>query len=976
MYTYDSVLLRFSEEVHMRGTYLRALGIALVLVVGLVFIAASGCNKKEPGKSAAPAGKTAPAGKEGPAAKVTTPADTPADAPADTPGAAQDDGAASKGATKTPAPADTPPEKKEPGAAEQLAALNKSFATYSLDAGAVENYLAGLDELVKKFPETIQAFEARRVAVRTRLDFLVLGLAGERSLEKRVLEQAGKLDAGKEPTDEQVAQYHKTLAAECQELGRTATIADDAKFLNDGAALLFYLSQARLEAAGRLAGNEIVVPADWLKPSPPTDALAPAEKKEGEAKGSATPAAADSPPPYVAAGGADAETLLNIARSETPVALRARYLIMQKMLGAVNGAESRIFLARWVQIADATGKILCGACGRLGKVREEYVDDVLFLKGNAGLVCPLAEAEMEKGLPVKEAVAAKCLSGLNLMNQDAALATPVNALVFRFFALANEMLAEPAADSDSGQDPFYQQLVPSARELAQKLTYLVALFPTIETFPAEKWEEMKEKLVLYSDLTKLSPSWEYMPFETIVVDEKGVSKALRPLAAVGEKMVKFIDKEAGLGFPGKLIIDVEAIAKELEAKNAELKAKKVKYDEKLGAFLFDVTIKGVVFKKPDFSIPSVIEAAKKLAENAGQHELKVFPYLKDSKVMNHERPAWPEYQDTVGKAGLYAVDLETPALLFKRVLDSLYYADYKDDRLLKGQGVMDTIPTVFFTEKFVDDSVLDTTYKRPILVYITEGGQVRFYPPTNRTSKGKMTAKRHPRKKDTEWPGIYRNRKDPRNPDPVWNLFMAYTKVGSRKFEAELVGIAQAMKKKWDNGNVFYVMAADKAKSGWVVKVADLLTRLPDDQPMAGLDKAYPGYACDAEGAGYLCINQIVVLFPDVEIPYLPGKKKVKEVGTSVYCDEKDIAAKIKAKRGAIKFCYDPELQKDPGLKGKVVFNFTIGASGRITKISVAKDGLGNKKVTGCTANIIKRINFRRPIGGECVIRYPYMFKP
>jgi hypothetical protein len=212
--------------------------------------------------------------------------------------------------------------------------------------------------------------------------------------------------------------------------------------------------------------------------------------------------------------------------------------------------------------------------------------------------------------------------------------------------------------------------------------------------------------------------------------------------------------------------------------------------------------------------------------------------------------------------------------------------------------------------------------------------------------------------------------------DPIWNLFYAYTKDTSPKFETDVMGIARAMKDKWDNGNVFYIVADDTASSGLIVKVADMLSRLEGDKPLADLALAFPGYTCDPEKGPQYCINDIVVLFPDVEIPVLPGKKKVDEVEQNVYCDKDDIAQKIGAKKGAIKFCYDGELQKNPALKGKVVYKFTIGPEGRVKAISVVSDGLGNDKVVTCTQNIIKSISFRRPIGGECTIQYPYNFTP
>jgi hypothetical protein len=305
----------------------------------------------------------------------------------------------------------------------------------------------------------------------------------------------------------------------------------------------------------------------------------------------------------------------------------------------------------------------------------------------------------------------------------------------------------------------------------------------------------------------------------------------------------------------------------------------------------------------------------------------------------------------------------------------MFHGGHRDNRLAKGAGLLDSVPTTYFTEKVLADEALDTTYKRPILVYVTKGDQVRFYPPTNKTRKGKMTKKRSPRLKNTSWPGKYRNRTDDRIPDPLWNLFMAYTTAGKKGWESDVQGIAAAMQEKWDNGNVFYVMAEEDAKAGTVAAVADLLAYLPG-APVPALDKAWPGYACDAEKELASCPTNVVVLYPDVEIPYLPGKKRIKEVELNVYCDKKDIEQKIGAKRGAIKFCYDPELQKNAGLKGKISYKFTIGASGKITQLDVTGNSLKNGKVLGCVSKVLKKIRFRKPVGGQCIGKKSLTFKP
>jgi outer membrane biosynthesis protein TonB len=917
--------------------FARLLGIGCV---GLPLLLAGACQKEEEKKEPAPKAEPAPVKKAEPA---------------------QEEKKVQPAAEQKQEP---PPKVVEPSPAQRLEAARKAFPAYSQDPGAVEKHLAALDEIVGQTPEAPEAFAAYKEASRTRLDFLLLAQAGTPELEKRLLLHDQAIPAGAEPTDEAAALYLRTLSGKDQQWAEKAQDPADKARLRAQAALLFYLSQVKEEAAGKLAGNTLVLPADWLRPRP----------DQPEAKTPADKSAAAEPAPEIRQGGADPSALLALTAADGPVALQARYFLLSRVALALQKASSTQFAARWVQIADGIGKTLCAACGQLGTVKEQYLDEVLFLAGNAGLVCPKASEEVKAGTPVPEALVRNCFPELGLGPEDALLATPVNALVLRTLALTASLLDKPPEGAE--KEPLFPAVADVAKALGSGMPTLVALFPTLQLFPKEKWEEMKDQLVLQSDLSPLSPAWEYQPLEAMVTDEKGVSNALRPLALTQTRPVTMAEKEGGLAFPGKLILDVPGIEAELAAKNEQLKAQKAPYDEKLGAFLFEVTIRGTKFMKPDFSIPSVVTAAGALAQTAGPFEGRAYPYLAEKQVLNFKRPEWPEFKDTVGRAALYATDRETPALLFKRVVDSLYFADYKDDRLMKGTGPMDTVPTVYFTEKFVEPTVLDVTYKRPLLAYVTEEGTVRFYPPTDRTSKGKATPTRNPRRKDIEFPAKFRTQIDPREIDPLWNLFMAYTSVRSADFEKDVQGIAAAMKKKWDNGNVMYVVADDKAQSGWVIKVADLLARLPDDPPFEGTDKAFPGYACDPQTAPELCITNIVVIFPDVEIPYLPGSKKVKEVEAAVYCDQKDIAAKINAKKGAIKFCYDPELQKNPNLQGKVVYGFTIGAEGKITQIAVDNDGLGNTTVVNCAMEIIKKINFRRPIGGECVIRYPYVFKP
>ena len=944
----------------MRGRYWRGFGLVLLAVIGSVF-ALSGCGDKEE-KKKEPAKKEA---KKAPEKKEPEKKEPEKKEP-------------EKKEPEKKEPEKKEPEKKEPpllSATDKLVAAREAYPALTFGEGEVEKHLAALKALADEFPDTDAGFYAGADLAATRLDCLVLTATEKHAgLLERMMAFDGKLEPGKEADAAAAATYYQELAQAHRELAKKASKSFEAEEAEAYALLLDYMAQESLEKAGKLEASQLVLPAAWI-PGEEGAAVAKTEEKAAAGDDTATAGVVEErTPPYYVKGEVDRNKLFVLATGNSAVSIQARYLALARLneaMGAADG-ESTQYFAWWKRVALGAGGLLCELCPHLERVPIDHLEDVLFLKENEGLVCPGAIEAIALGKPATEAVATTCLTELGIAEADAGLVTPSNALALRFYALTTQLLSGPVDEKSRLAAEFAHM-----KEAVEKhLLKQISLFPVIESIPPEKWEEMKEKLVLRTDMESVSPTWDFMPLEMMVVDEKGVSQALRPVVETGGKVVEFLDSKEGLRFPGKLVVDVPGINKEIEEKHAKLKAAEAPYDEKLGAFLEKVTIRGTEFKKPDFSIPSVVEAAKQLSATAGGFEPAVFPYLLDKKSPNHQRPEWAEFKDTVGKAALYAVDQATPALLFKRIVDSLYYADYKDDRLVKGTGAFDTVPTVYFTEKFVDETVLDTTYKRPILVYVTGGGQVRFYPPTNKTRKGKMTPKRHPRRKDTAFPSKYRQTVDPREVDPLWNLFVAITKASSTNFEEQVVGIATDMAKKWDNGNVFYVVAADEARSGTVVKVADLLARLPERDPIIDFEKALPGYACDMDRAPHLCPTSIVVLFPDVEIPHLPGKKKVQEVEAKVYCDQKDIASKIKAKRGAIKFCYDPELQKNSNLKGKVVFNFTIGAAGRITEMSVASDGLGNKNVVSCTMGVIKKINFRRPIGGECVVRYPYVFSP
>jgi TonB family protein len=77
-----------------------------------------------------------------------------------------------------------------------------------------------------------------------------------------------------------------------------------------------------------------------------------------------------------------------------------------------------------------------------------------------------------------------------------------------------------------------------------------------------------------------------------------------------------------------------------------------------------------------------------------------------------------------------------------------------------------------------------------------------------------------------------------------------------------------------------------------------------------------------------------------------------------------------------IKYCYEKELTKEPGLYGKVTVLFMIDGAGRVGEALVQQTTMANEPVEGCIINHVRRWVFPAPQGGGTVqVTYPYVFK-
>src|SRR5581483_247873 len=92
--------------------------------------------------------------------------------------------------------------------------------------------------------------------------------------------------------------------------------------------------------------------------------------------------------------------------------------------------------------------------------------------------------------------------------------------------------------------------------------------------------------------------------------------------------------------------------------------------------------------------------------------------------------------------------------------------------------------------------------------------------------------------------------------------------------------------------------------------------------------------------------------------------------------DKELIRRVIHEHRNQVRYCYESELQRHPGLNGKVTVKFVIGPAGQVQKSGVDSTSLGNPAVENCIVARVYQWQFPKPKGGGIVqVSYPFLLK-
>jgi hypothetical protein len=114
------------------------------------------------------------------------------------------------------------------------------------------------------------------------------------------------------------------------------------------------------------------------------------------------------------------------------------------------------------------------------------------------------------------------------------------------------------------------------------------------------------------------------------------------------------------------------------------------------------------------------------------------------------------------------------------------------------------------------------------------------------------------------------------------------------------------------------------------------------------------------------------------------GAKSEVQVTSSVAAEDADIdspdvdgaklGAFVRARMGAIKACYESQLKRNPGLRGKIRIRFTILETGALADVVAADNGVGSAEVAACIVGTMSawRTPFRPT--APVTVEYPFVF--
>ena len=87
---------------------------------------------------------------------------------------------------------------------------------------------------------------------------------------------------------------------------------------------------------------------------------------------------------------------------------------------------------------------------------------------------------------------------------------------------------------------------------------------------------------------------------------------------------------------------------------------------------------------------------------------------------------------------------------------------------------------------------------------------------------------------------------------------------------------------------------------------------------------------------------------------------------------KEEIDRVVKARAGVFRACYQKELNRSPGIGGKLIIHFVIASDGSVKSSATQGGSLRNEGVESCVKGNIMRLKF--PAKGGAIVNYPFVF--
>jgi hypothetical protein len=107
----------------------------------------------------------------------------------------------------------------------------------------------------------------------------------------------------------------------------------------------------------------------------------------------------------------------------------------------------------------------------------------------------------------------------------------------------------------------------------------------------------------------------------------------------------------------------------------------------------------------------------------------------------------------------------------------------------------------------------------------------------------------------------------------------------------------------------------------------------------------------------------------EAKVSMQPGTPQV-----SGYLSAEEINRVVRANQAALRYCYESEVQRQRGLKGKIIVQWRVDRAGLVPTARVASSTLNNSSVEGCIVRQVRKWHFPKPDGGEVSVMYPFIF--